>query len=142
MTPPKFFSRFSKKLKYRLAGDGQKPGGSGTDVAGLSVDLENKGGDDEGNVDLMGLPPRPGNPGAASEDERKPEIGQSRTDVDEGAVGSMDLSPLLSGEEVPGTGDRREGNGAIVEGEVALAIPPLRSDLGIPLGDQRPSGGM
>ena len=141
MHPPKIFSRFSKKLKHRLAGDGHKPGGDGTDVAKLSVNLENKGDDDKGKVNLTGLPPHPGNSGAAPEDEGRSEIGQSRIDVGKSVVGSADLSPQLGGEEVPGTGGRREDNEAIVEGEVAPVNPPLRSDLGIPLSDQRPSVG-
>ena len=134
---PKFFSKFSKKLKHRLAGDGPKPGGSGTDVATVSVDSENKVDGDEGKIDLMGLPLLPRNPEVAPDGGRKPEVGM---DVNKGEVGSMDLSLQLGG-GVPGSGRRREGNEAVVEGEVGPVNPPSRSDLGISQGDQGPSGG-
>ena len=141
MSPPKFFSRFSKKLKHKFAGDGRKPGGSGTDVDGVSVD-ESKGDGDEGGADLMGLPLLPENQEAAPDGGREPELGQNRTDVDKGEVDSMDPSLQLGGEKVPGNGRRREGNEMIVKEQVVLVNPPSQSDLGISQRDQGRSGGM
>jgi len=89
--------------------------------SGVSVDLDSKG--DEGKIDLTGLPLLPMNPEAAPE------------------VGSIDSSPQLGGEEVSGIVRRREGNEAIVEGEVGPVSPPSRSDLGISKDDRGPSGG-
>jgi len=116
MSPPKFFSRFSKKLKHKFAGDGLKQGGSGTDVDGVSV-AESKGDGGEAGVDLMGLPLLPGTQEPASDGGRRPELG------------------------VPGNGRRREGNETIVKGQAVPVNPPSQSDLGIAQGDQVRSGG-
>ena len=116
MSPPKFFSRFSKKLKYKFAGDGYKQGGSGTDIDGVSI-AESKGDGDEAKVDLMGLPLLPGTQEPASDGGRRPELG------------------------VPGNGLCREGNETIVRGQVVPVNPPSQSDLGILRGDQGRSGG-
>jgi len=139
---PKFFSRFTKKSKRQSAGDGPKPGESGTggivsNVASVSADLGKKGNGDEGKVNLMGLPPLPAKPGGG----RDPELEQNRTDANKGEVGSLVSSPQLGGEEVPGNGRRRERNEAIVEGGASPVNPPSQSDLGRLRGDRGPSAG-
>ena len=140
MPPPKFLSRFSKKVKHRLAGDGRKSGGSRTDVDRLSVDLGKKGDDYEGEVALMGLPLLTGNSKVASDGGRTPELGRSRIDVNKWEAGSTDSSPQLGGGEVPGIGRRRGGSETIVEGKVGPVNPPLQSHLGISQGDLGRSG--
>ena len=140
---PKFFSRFSKKLKLRFAGDGPKPGGSGSggsvsDATSVSADLGNKGDGDQGMVNSVGLP---ANLEATPGGGRIPELRQGRLDANTGVASSMVSSPRSGGEEVPGNGHRRERNEAIIEGEVDPVNPPSQSDLGISQGDRGPSGG-
>ena len=143
MPPPKFFSRFSKKVKHRLAGDGHKPGGSRTNVASVSVDLGKKGVGDEEEVALMGLPLLPANPETPPDGGRNPEFGQNRIDDKKGEVGLRDSSLQLGGEEVREIGRRRLGNEAIVEEEVRPVRPinpPSQSHLRISQDDQGHSG--
>ena len=138
MPLPKFLSRFSKKKKHRLAGDGRKSGGSGADVSSMSDDPGKR--DGEGEVALMGLHPLPANPEVAPDGGRRPDLGRNRADVNKVEVGSMDSSPQLGGGEVPGNGRRREGNEATVEEGVGPVNPPSHPHLGISQGDQGHSG--
>ena len=135
-----FFSPFSKKKKHRLVGDGSKQGGSGTGVAGVTADLENKGDGSGEKVGSMGLPPQPNNPEAVPED-RKPGLGQNRIDAGKRGVGLMNSSLQSGGEGVPGNRRSWQGNEAVVGREIGPVDPPPQKNLGTSLGDQEPSGG-
>jgi len=149
-------SRPLKKLEHRLVGGRRKPDRSEAEIAGEDVKLTdmpprpesgvvvggdgNETGSGEGEVGSMGSPPQPDDLGAAAEDEREPELGQSRIDVDEGEVGLGDSPQHLDGEEEPGNRHSRESGEVVVEGEVGPVDPPQPPNLRVS-GDREPSGG-